>query len=141
MTSVYPLLSIPHTCFIHASEHSFYSFTYSILLHTHTHTQAFIHPGLARFFWSAARSDPPSLTWSPYEYCNGTFTAESNHTFSFHKSGDDLGDFVFIDFAGSGLVHLCGKMFSVISTIILRHCNSFTTAGIMVLYSRGCRGG
>ena len=109
--------------------------------YTHTHTQAFIHPGLARFFWSAARSDPPSLTWSPYEYCNGTFTAESNHTFSFHKSGDDLGDFVFIDFAGSGLVHLCGKMFSVISTIILRHCNSFTTAGIMVLYSRGCRGG
>ena len=103
--------------------------------HTHTHTQAFIHPGLARFFWSSARSDPYGLTLSPYEYCNGTFTAAQNHSFSFHQS-DNLGEFVFIDFAGSGLVHLCGKMCSVMSLY-----NSFTTAGIVVLYSRGCREG
>ena len=71
--------------------------------------QAFIHPSLARFFWSAARSDPAAMTWSPYEYCNGTFTATSSHSFTFFPSGTNLGDFVFIDFAGSGLVHLCGK--------------------------------
>ena len=105
--------------------HLLHSLTPSSHTHTHTHTQAFIHPGLARFFWSAARSDPYGLTLSPYEYCNGTFTAAQNHSFSFHQS-DNLGEFVFIDFAGSGLVHLCGKMCSVMSLY-----NSFTTAGIV----------
>ena len=47
--------------------------------------------------------------WSPYEACNGTFTANIDHRFSSIES-DDLGiRFVFFDFAGSGLVHVVGE--------------------------------
>ena len=77
--------------------------------HTHTHSQAFIHPSLARFFWSSSRSNPRTLTWSPYEYCNGTFTATRDHMFSSQPGSLNLNEYVFIDFAGSGLVHLCGE--------------------------------
>ena len=47
--------------------------------------------------------------WSPYETCNGTFTATFDHRFTSIES-EDLGvKFVFFDFAGSGLVHVCGE--------------------------------
>ena len=73
-------------------------------------SQAFIHPSLARFFWSAAdTARSPAMTWSPYEFCNGTFTSTRAHIFSFFPDGFDFGRFVFIDFAGSGLVHVCGE--------------------------------
>ena len=72
--------------------------------------QAFIHPSLARIFWSS-RSDPGPFVWSPYETCNGTFTATIDHRFT-SIVNEDLGvEYVFFDFAGSGLVHVCGKMF------------------------------
>jgi len=71
--------------------------------------QAFIHPLLARFFWSVDSPDiRPGITWSPYAYCNGTFTATRSHEFTV-QNHSNLGDIVFIDFAGSGIVHLCGK--------------------------------
>ena len=48
--------------------------------------------------------------WSPYEACNGTFTENVDHRFTF-LSNDDLGvKFVFFDFAGSGLVHVVGEL-------------------------------
>ncbi|XP_064390496.1 ammonium transporter 2-like isoform X2 [Halichondria panicea] len=69
---------------------------------------AFIHPSLARFFWSS--SNPQQPAWSPYAPCNGTYTADREHTFSFYTEDVELGDYIFFDFAGSGLVHVCGGM-------------------------------
>ena len=66
-----------------------------------------IHPLLARFFWAAGPRQP--LFGSPYRYCNGTYIYDRNHSFFTTDSSDNLQSFVFIDFAGSGLVHLCGK--------------------------------
>ncbi len=70
------------------------------------HFKAFIHPSLARFFWSVDSSSR-SLTWSPFAYCNGTFTTTIEHEFSYHTEARS--GFVFIDFGGSGIVHLCGE--------------------------------
>ncbi len=69
--------------------------------------QAFIHPVLARIFWSTSSGDLGGITWSPYAYCKGTFVADREHTFN--NNDKELGGFIFIDFAGSGLVHVCGK--------------------------------
>ena len=47
--------------------------------------------------------------FSPFRFCNGTRTIEKDHRISNYSAGEDLGDFVFLDYAGSGVVHLCGK--------------------------------
>lgn len=46
---------------------------------------------------------------SPFRFCNGTLTVERDHSLSTYAVDEDLGHFVFLDFAGSGVVHLCGK--------------------------------
>jgi len=48
--------------------------------------------------------------WSPFRFCNGTRTVERDHSVSSYDADEDLGEFVFFDFAGSGVVHLCGKL-------------------------------
>lgn len=78
-------------------------------------SQAFIHPSLARFFWSTSSTDHRGITWSPYAYCNGTFTNTRNHEFSFREFAP--GSYIFIDFSGSGIVHLCGMFYSTVSLL------------------------
>ena len=81
--------------------------------------QAFIHPFLARLFWSTpiVMGDVDTNTtyfvsnWSPYGYCNGAYVLDRNHSFiefDAIKSKNAIFDLTFIDFAGSGLVHACG---------------------------------
>lgn len=48
--------------------------------------------------------------WSPFRFCNGTRTVERDHPLSNYSADEDFTDFVFLDFAGSGVVHLCGKI-------------------------------
>ena len=84
--------------------------------------QAFIHPFLARLFWSTpiatAVDNNTNYTinnWSPYGYCSGTYVLERNHSFIKFADivpGHDIFNPTFIDFAGSGLVHVCGKYFT-----------------------------
>ena len=70
--------------------------------------KGFIHPGLARFFWAAGDRHPHY--GSPYRFCNGTFVVDSDHSFVVtDESTQSLGPYIFIDFAGSGIVHLCGN--------------------------------
>ena len=75
--------------------------------------QGFIHPFLARVFWVAGNNRPNF--GSPYRFCNGSHILDFDHSFTFTRDSD-LGSYVFIDFAGSGLVHLCGK--SVVSFVV-----------------------
>ena len=58
--------------------------------------------------WSAGRNE--DIMFSPFRFCNGTLTVESHHSFSSYSADEDLGEIVFLDFAGSGVVHLCGKL-------------------------------
>ena len=73
--------------------------------------QAVIHPFLARLFWSSAIPDLRGMMrLSPYRFCNGTFISTKEHEFNIWPENDtEIGELVFFDFAGSGLVHLCGK--------------------------------
>lgn len=63
--------------------------------------------------------------WSPFRFCNGTQTVERDHSISVYDTNEDFGEFVFFDFAGSGVVHLCGKL--IIATILL-HTNILITS-------------
>ena len=71
--------------------------------------QAFIHPGLAYFFWSTHKVTDLSLLFSPYQSCNGTFTSTINHEMTYKSRGVS---FAFYDLAGCGLVHVCGEYFT-----------------------------
>ena len=90
-----------------------------ILIRNYFNLQAFIHPFLARLFWSSVKPDPRALIWSPYEYCNGTFSATKDHSFLSYPSDTNLGEIVFIDFAGAGLVHLCGEFLQLSCIIVV----------------------
>ena len=57
--------------------------------------------------------------FSPFGFCNGTQTVERDHRTSMYAPDEDLGDFVFLDYAGSGVVHLCGKLISAIFHILI----------------------
>ena len=71
--------------------------------------------------------------WSPFRYCNGTRTVERDHSVTEYGPDEDLGNFVFLDFAGSGVVHLCGKIkhvtiLSYTKNFIQRWYGSFYTS-------------
>lgn len=68
--------------------------------------QAFIHPGLAHFFWSIRQISGVSAVFSPYQTCNGTLTSNLNHEMTYQDHGRHL---YFYDMAGCGLVHMCGE--------------------------------
>ena len=69
--------------------------------------------------WSAGRNE--NLMFSPFRFCNGTRTVERDHSISVYSTDEDLGNFVFLDFAGSGVVHLCGKSIITINVIFIMH--------------------
>jgi Amt family ammonium transporter len=75
------------------------TFVYSFMM------TAFIHPGLAYFFWSSHKVTDLSSLFSPYQSCNGTFTSTINHEMTY-TYGEVR--FAFYDLAGCGLVHVCG---------------------------------
>ena len=79
--------------------------------------QAFIHPGLAYFFWSSHKVTDLSSLFSPYQSCNGTFTSTINHEMTY-TYGEVR--FAFYDLAGCGLVHVCGEQSSNKINIIYR---------------------
>lgn len=59
--------------------------------------------------WSVAPDPDAALTFSPFRYCNGTPKASlfRNHTVE-TLSGIPSPPIIFLDFAGSGVVHLLG---------------------------------
>lgn len=86
--------------------------------------QAFIHPFLARLFWSTPIVNAHEVTenttyhlsnWSPYGYCSGTYVLDKEHNyikFAAVEPAHGIFNLTFIDFAGSGLVHVCGKYYN-----------------------------
>ena len=62
--------------------------------------------------WSAGHNE--EVMFSPFRFCNGTQIVERDHRISMYAPDEDLGNFVFLDYAGSGVVHLCGKLISAI---------------------------
>ena len=95
---------------------------------SNVYLQAFIHPGLAYFFWSTHKVTDLSSLFSPYQSCNGTLTSTINHEMTY-KSGRV--SFAFYDLAGCGLVHVCGE-----------YCMHFTSYkinnGVDVFHRRYC---
>ena len=99
--------------------------------------QGFIHPALARFFWAAGDREPHF--GSPYRYCNGTFIVNFDHSFDITDSEDTLGKYLFIDFAGSGLVHLCGKFKkNILSVSIFCHLSIYPFVHVSIDHRRYC---
>ena len=58
--------------------------------------------------WSTGKNE--EFMWSPFRFCNGTRITERDHSFTNYTADEDFQEFIFFDFAGSGIVHLCGKL-------------------------------
>ena len=67
-----------------------------------------MHPLIARMFWGVGIES--RIGFSPFQYCNGTARASlvSQHNYDYLTADSTYPDIFFVDFAGSGVVHLLG---------------------------------
>jgi Amt family ammonium transporter len=97
---------------------------------------AFIHPMIARMAWVVGVNSPLSI--SPFRYCNGTARASvlTQHRDDFHPAGTGFIPLVYIDFAGSGTVHLLGGMAGFVLAIF--HKAEMKHKGPFFLFKKCC---